>query len=119
MTTEEKAQAFAESALPMDKAHMLDTYDNFTIQKAQEKIAEGFLAGVLYGTPKWISCSERQPKEPGDYLILEAARYLRIARFTGVPGKYFWDLDDYGLHESQVTHWMPTLALPEDPENKS
>jgi hypothetical protein len=70
---------------------------------------------------EWISVRDRMPEEPGAYLVAlvtyRQERYLAVA----YPRDGWWDVAGWcreykhrdGVHNFDVTHWMP---LPEPPK---
>lgn len=62
---------------------------------------------------KWIPCSERLPKENGDYLICYYDGYITVGYYQNEIGyypKYWYNQQDEQIWDDDVIAWMP---LPE------
>lgn len=66
---------------------------------------------------KWISVKDRLPNKNQKVLIFldgySHRNHIDLVSFIGINGSYyFWDADEYGYEENEVTHWM---ELPKPP----
>lgn len=74
-------------------------------------------------SPEWISVEERLPEEDRRYLVCctewthgrATMRYRCLAHFRKDRAQ-FWDPVTWGSPLKTVTHWMPLLPFPPQPE---
>jgi hypothetical protein len=65
-------------------------------------------------TSPWVKCSERQPPEGGEYLVVLASEPPRVAVGVWTNGVRYplWSVGNFGVADRDVTHWMPLPELP-------
>lgn len=82
-----------------------------TLWKRDKKmLEEGFLAGVQWAAPKWISVKERLPEDSGRYLVCLGGESVQLYYFTPERGFYH----TYHSSDMPCTHWQPLPAAPEE-----
>lgn len=88
-----------------------EMFRNGCLEGIEALMAEGEIYDIDYSP--WIPCSERLPKESGDYLCTipldENETYTEVLTFH--KGRFYEDDDEWGAtYHDDVIAWMP---LPE------